>query len=51
MVVLSSIGVLLSFAASVYASCIGSTRKIAQYPKELVGLAGICFGFGEVFGK
>ncbi|XP_017026609.1 UNC93-like protein MFSD11 isoform X2 [Drosophila kikkawai] len=43
-------GLELSFFSGVFGSAIGFTTKIAQTPKEIVGLVGICIGAGEVFG-
>lgn len=41
-------GLELSFFSGVYGSSIGFTSKISTTPKEIVGLAGICIGAGEV---
>ncbi|XP_016953976.1 UNC93-like protein MFSD11 [Drosophila biarmipes] len=43
-------GLELSFFSGVFGSAIGFTTKIAETPKEIVGLVGICIGAGEVFG-
>ncbi|CAD6993703.1 unnamed protein product [Ceratitis capitata] len=43
-------GMELSFFSGVYGPSIGFTKKIHTTPKEIVGLAGICIGAGEVFG-
>ncbi|XP_054726272.1 UNC93-like protein MFSD11 [Anastrepha obliqua] len=43
-------GMELSFFSGVYGPSIGFTKKIHNTPKEIVGLAGICIGAGEVFG-
>ncbi|EDW97113.1 UNC93-like protein MFSD11 [Drosophila yakuba] len=43
-------GLELSFFSGVFGSAIGFTSKIAETPKEIVGLVGICIGAGEVFG-
>ncbi|XP_005183104.1 UNC93-like protein MFSD11 isoform X1 [Musca domestica] len=40
----------LSFFSGVYGPSIGFTMKISDTPKEIMGLAGICIGVGEVFG-
>uniref|UniRef100_A0A1L8EFU0 UNC93-like protein MFSD11 n=2 Tax=Haematobia irritans TaxID=7368 RepID=A0A1L8EFU0_HAEIR len=40
----------LSFFSGVYGPSIGFTKKISETPKEIMGLAGICIGVGEVFG-
>ncbi|XP_013101783.1 UNC93-like protein MFSD11 [Stomoxys calcitrans] len=40
----------LSFFSGVYGPSIGFTKKISETPKEIMGLAGICIGIGEVFG-
>ncbi|KAI8130345.1 hypothetical protein FF38_03408 [Lucilia cuprina] len=40
----------LSFFSGVYGPSIGFTQKISDTPKEIMGLAGICIGVGEVFG-
>ncbi|XKL60748.1 hypothetical protein PGB90_007805 [Kerria lacca] len=43
-------GALLSFAGSIYNPCIGFTMQFGDNRKSLVGLGGILFGVGEVFG-
>ncbi|XP_055904072.1 UNC93-like protein MFSD11 [Eupeodes corollae] len=43
-------GLELSFFSGVYGASIGFTAAIAETPKEIVGLAGICIGAGEVLG-
>ncbi|XP_055385537.1 UNC93-like protein MFSD11 isoform X2 [Condylostylus longicornis] len=43
-------GLELSFFSGVYGSSIGFTEKIAEKPKQIVGLAGIFIGLGEVIG-
>lgn len=43
-------GLELSFFSGVFGSAIGFTSRIADTPKEIVGLVGICIGAGEVFG-
>ncbi|XP_030369935.1 UNC93-like protein MFSD11 [Scaptodrosophila lebanonensis] len=43
-------GLELSFFSGVFGSSIGFTTRIADTPKEIVGLVGICIGAGEVFG-
>lgn len=40
----------LSFFSGVYGSSIGFTLSISETPKQIVGLAGICIGLGEVLG-
>ena len=40
----------LSFFSGVYGTSIAFTKKISDSPKEILGLAGICIGAGEVFG-
>lgn len=40
----------LSFFSGVYGPSIGFTKQISDTPKEIMGLAGICIGVGEVFG-
>ncbi|XP_037943508.1 UNC93-like protein MFSD11 [Teleopsis dalmanni] len=43
-------GLELSFFSGVYGPSIGFTKKISESPKQILGLAGICIGAGEVFG-
>ncbi|KAM8706516.1 hypothetical protein ACLKA7_010736 [Drosophila subpalustris] len=43
-------GLELSFFSGVFGSSIGFTTSIAETPKQIVGLVGICIGAGEVFG-
>ncbi|XP_055851082.1 UNC93-like protein MFSD11 [Episyrphus balteatus] len=43
-------GLELSFFSGVYGSSIGFTSAISETPKEIVGLAGIFIGIGEVLG-
>lgn len=40
----------MTFISGVYGSSIGFTKLISKTPKEIVGLAGICIGLGEVLG-
>ncbi|XP_037925519.1 UNC93-like protein MFSD11 [Hermetia illucens] len=43
-------GLELSFYSGVYGPSIGFTLAISETPKQIVGLAGICIGAGEVIG-
>lgn len=43
-------GLELSFFSGVYSPSIGFTSRFGEIAKQLVGLSGICIGFGEVFG-
>ncbi|KAK9499697.1 hypothetical protein O3M35_002699 [Rhynocoris fuscipes] len=40
----------LSFWSGVYSSSIGATLSIADKPKQLVGISGVCIGVGEIVG-